>query len=64
MDLILQILPLSDETYNENELQGCSLKKYKNCLMFELSNNIVFRIVWYYTGKLYMGEWNPDKNEK
>jgi hypothetical protein len=34
MNLILKILPLSDETYNEKELVGCSLKKYKNCIMF------------------------------
>ncbi len=58
MDSIIKLLPFSDETYNEEELTGCSLKKFKNCIMFELPNNSHFRIVWHFSGKLYIGEWD------
>jgi len=26
--------------------------------MFESSHNKDFKIVWHYTGKIYIGEWN------
>jgi hypothetical protein len=64
MDLILRVLPFSGQTYSEKDMVGCSLKKYKNCIMFELPNNPGFRIVWHYAGKLYMGEWDSQRNEK
>ena len=30
--------------------------------MFELPNNTNFKIVWYFSGKLYIGEWDFNKN--
>ena len=32
--------------------------------MFELPNNSSFRVVWHFNGKLYIGEWDHEKNEK
>lgn len=64
MDLVLTILPLSDQDYNEEEMTECTLKKYKNCIMFQLSPDSNFRIVWHFTGKLYFGEWDSNRNEK
>jgi hypothetical protein len=46
------------------ELASCSLKKYKNCVMFELPKNNSFKIVWHYKGKLYIGGWDNKRNEK
>ena len=64
MDIIMKVLPYSDETYSVGELDNCILRKYKNCVMFELPNNSSFRLVWYFSGKLYMGDWDQIKNEK
>lgn len=32
--------------------------------MFQLPSNDRFRIVWHFKGKLYIGEWNNQSNEK
>lgn len=34
------------------------MKKYKNCIMFDLPNPRGYKIVWHYSGKLYIGEWD------
>lgn len=64
MDLILKILPYSSIEYQPQDLSDCILKKYKNCIMFELKRFPNMKLVWYYSGKLYIGEWNTEKNEK
>lgn len=55
MELILQILPYSNLSYGPDDLTDCILKKYKNCLMFEMKRFVETKIVWYYNGKLYIG---------
>lgn len=42
----------------EGELHRLVMKKYKNCIMFDLANPKGYKIVWHYSGKLYIGEWN------
>ena len=32
--------------------------------MFELKRFPNMKLVWYYSGKLYIGEWHAEKNEK
>ena len=64
MTFILKVLPLSSIKYTPEDLEDCTLRKYKNCIMFELKKYPNFKIVWHFVGKLYIGEWNSIKNEK
>jgi hypothetical protein len=34
------------------------MKKYKNCVIVDLPNIQKLKLVWYYSGKLYIGDWN------
>ena len=64
MVLLEKILPLFSTVHKEKDLYGCILKKYKNCLTFSLAKDSNFRIIWHFTGKLYIGEWDMTNNVK
>lgn len=40
------------------------LKRYKNCIMFTLPTNNALKVVWHFSGKLYIGEWDDEKGGK
>lgn len=42
----------------EVELQKLIMKKYKNCIMLDLPIGKGQKLVWHYTGRVYVGEWN------
>jgi len=57
------LLALAKATYqvfgvniDEEEKQLC-VKKYKNCVVFTVSNIHSECILWHFSGKFYMGGW-------
>lgn len=67
------LLVLAKKTYavfgmdvDQEEKQLC-VKKYKNCVVFTLTNNSAECILWHFSGKFYMGGWKagqPGEGEK
>jgi len=47
-----------DMNMKEGELHKLVMKKYKNCIMLDLPHSPGTKLVWHYTGKLYIGEWS------
>ena len=40
------------------ELNKIIMKKYKNCIMLDIPNVNLLKLVWNYSGKFYIGDWN------
>lgn len=34
------------------------MKKYKNCIILDLPGDKNWKLVWHYSGKIYIGEWS------
>ena len=57
------LLDLARRTYEavgvrvEEEDRQLCVKKYKNCVMFTVSNNQSECVLWHFSGKFYMGGW-------
>ena len=41
-------------------MQKIIMKKYKNCIMLDIPNVNLLKLVWHYSGKFYIGEWNEE----
>lgn len=40
------------------ELNKIIMKKYKNCIMLDIPNVNLLKLVWNYSGKFYIGDWD------
>lgn len=55
---IKQLIKLLHLEVKEEGLSGIIMKKYKNCLIADLPSPQKLKMVWYFTGKLYIGNWS------